>query len=256
MDKEDGSLIIKDDLGHTPLLSAAYVGNCKTMVYLLSKTNVNPLELDSEENTILHLACDSGDQACALRLLDLAKERNFIELLLSAVNVQGQTALHLAAKRGLENVIELLLQLKVPANVEDKNGLTPSLYIAKDRASLGSLVAIESYAHYEHVQHAIEQYDEWLNSTQANTSPTIHSRSSLNAMRKSVSSMVTPNEQYSQRVKRLSLISHCDNKQQISNRGDCSKNKSNIIAVVEATSADIKDETSTSQIVDSDPELY
>lgn len=266
----------KDDLGFTPLLCAAYIGNWPTIAYLLANTDANPLEVDGDENTILHLACDSGDDGCATRLLEVAKERGLLEQLLPAVNGLGQTALHLAAKRGLENATEQLLRLKVPADAEDKNGFTPSLYVAKDRSSLCCLVAIESYVHYEHVRRTIDQYDEWLNNTTRASTGSAGSgggisQSNLDAVRKSMSSLVTPKEEYSQRVKRLSFIGYCDNKQQqMTDRRGSSKRKSSataddddddpeMIAAAEAklaADADAKDEMSTSQTIDSDSELY
>lgn len=44
---------------------------------------------------------------------------------LDAKNSSGQTALHLACINGNEEIVRLLLEAKINANVRDQEGLTP-----------------------------------------------------------------------------------------------------------------------------------
>ena len=74
--------------------------------------------IDDSNNTLLHLACASGDTHLVLALVKRGANVN-------ARNSYGSTALHRAASHGDPKVAAILLQHGAEPNVVDEDGDTP-----------------------------------------------------------------------------------------------------------------------------------
>lgn len=124
MDSGDTTL----DEGTTPLMRAARSGDAASMRALLQK-GANPKLTTKEGNTALMFAAGvgyrdkntRGTDAEALEALKVAVDAG---LDLSQANTRGETALHGAAGRGADSVVQFLVEHGAKLDTKTKQGLT------------------------------------------------------------------------------------------------------------------------------------
>jgi uncharacterized protein len=139
MDSGDTTL----DAGTTPLMRAARAGDTAVIRLLLDKGADPKLTTTKDGNTALMFAAGvgyrdkntRGSESDALAALKLCIEAG---LDLNQANNQGETALHGAANRGADTIVQFLVDRGAGLNVKTKRGFTP-LDIALGRASLAQL---------------------------------------------------------------------------------------------------------------------
>ncbi|KXN86415.1 Inversin [Leucoagaricus sp. SymC.cos] len=129
----------------TSLAWAALLGHEETFEFLLvSGHDDRELSRDFENNTILMILADSGPppkvysssasaldfNSAALRMARLYYDRyqTTHRDLLDWSNVQGRTALHLAAVKGNEDLVRMFCDLNADINLSDNQGNTPLHY--------------------------------------------------------------------------------------------------------------------------------
>jgi len=125
MDSGDTTL----DEGTTPLMRAARSGDAAVMRALLEK-GADPKLTTKEGNTALMFAAGvgyrdkftRGTEAEALESLKVALETG---LSLDQVNTRGETALHGAANRGADSIVQFLVDHGAKLDVKTKQGFTP-----------------------------------------------------------------------------------------------------------------------------------
>lgn len=139
------------------LLAAVEHGEVERVSSLLAKKGANPVKLDSEGKSALHVAAARGQLDCLSFILahgadlsvtdaagfsplHLAAKNNHTECCrkliqskcpIDAVDGSGKTALHHAAASGNIQIVQLLCELKSPINLKDTDGLTSLLLAAK-----------------------------------------------------------------------------------------------------------------------------
>ena len=120
----DRYLLVKDNNEgielKSPLVIATEMGNTDVIKILLSM-RVNPKDVDSDGNTLIHHAA-LNDHSEVLELLSRKVDIN-------AQNKKKDTALHIACNKGYQDVAETLLQLKAAANKGNSKGET-ALHVA------------------------------------------------------------------------------------------------------------------------------
>lgn len=104
--------------GETPLWEACRISHLKIIKLLLS-AGCHQDVTDLKSNTVTHLAVQLKND----RLLSFLLE-NFNALSLNAFNSNGETPLHLAAKNGFAEGVQLLLEHGAAKEVEDGQGRT------------------------------------------------------------------------------------------------------------------------------------
>jgi ankyrin repeat protein len=138
MDSGDTTL----DEGTTPLMRAARAGDAPVMRALLEK-GADPKLTTKEGNTALMFAAGvgyrdkntRGTESAALEALKVALDRG---LDLNQTNNRGETALHGAALRGADSIVQFLADHGAKLDAKTKPGFTP-LDIALGKNSLGAL---------------------------------------------------------------------------------------------------------------------
>lgn len=125
-----GSLSWVDFTGQTPFLRAALAGDLKTMRLLLdhgADPNIatyggtTPLMAAAGINWVVSQTFDEGPEA----LLEAVKLAHSLGNDVNAVNSMGLTAVHGAANRGSDDIIEWLAAQGARLDVEDNHGRTP-----------------------------------------------------------------------------------------------------------------------------------
>lgn len=123
----------------TPLMTAIHKAsqNCfEVIMYHCSNTDFEPLRLDlvdaeltdCEGNNLLHIACLLNDIPSGMRILD-----HYLDLPLTVINGQNKefkTPLHIAARKGLTDMVSKLVELGASVNIYDHEGCTPALACA------------------------------------------------------------------------------------------------------------------------------
>jgi ankyrin repeat protein len=125
MDSGDTTL----DEGTTPLMRAARSGDAPVMRALLEK-GADPKLATKEGNTALMFAAGvgyrdkftRGTEAEALEALKVAVEAG---LDLGQANTRGETALHGAANRGADSIVQFLVDHGAKLDTKTKQGFTP-----------------------------------------------------------------------------------------------------------------------------------
>jgi ankyrin repeat protein len=138
MDSGDTTL----DEGTTPLMRAARAGDAPVMRMLLEK-GADPKLTTKEGNTALMFAAGvgyrdkntRGTEAEALESLKVALETG---LSLDQTNTRGETALHGAALRGADSIVQFLADHGAKLDTKTRQGFTP-LDVALGKNSLGAL---------------------------------------------------------------------------------------------------------------------
>jgi len=128
--------------GTTPLMRAARAGDAEVMRLLLAK-GADPKRMSKEGNTALMFAAGvgyrdkntTGTEAQALEAVQVMLEQG---LDINQVNTREETALHGAANRGADSIIEFLVAHGAKIDLKSKTNFT-ALDIAMGKNSFGSL---------------------------------------------------------------------------------------------------------------------
>jgi serine/threonine protein kinase len=137
----NADLDLRDHSDQTPLHCSAANGH-EGVVDLLLEKCAGVTSMDEEKQTPLHCASGSGHLSIVTKLLKA--DTSGSDTL--AQNIYGQTALHLAAKRGYEDVVKALITKMGPKEVavSDNAGQT-ALHLA---AGFGSQNVVETLLEY------------------------------------------------------------------------------------------------------------
>ena len=120
----------KNDRDMTPLHIACQEGNHAVVKVLQHHLSAEDLaQKDREKNTALHLACEGGEKETVQLILDKAEN---VEVLISEQNVRGEAPIHFAARKGSEDIVELLLKKGVAKDIKDNHGCTPLHHAARN----------------------------------------------------------------------------------------------------------------------------
>jgi uncharacterized protein len=125
--------------GTTPLMRAARAGDT-AVIRLLLENGADPKLTTKDGNTALMFAAGVGYRDKNTRGSEsdaLAAVRIFVDagLDLVGMNTRGETALHGAADRGADTIVQFLVDRGAELNVKSKQGFTP-LDVALGKASL------------------------------------------------------------------------------------------------------------------------
>jgi ankyrin repeat protein len=114
----------------TPFMLAVCNNSFSMMELLLSTSNkVDIINIDTNGNSSLHLACINGHENCALFILDHMESNS---QLVNLKNTDGETALHLASSNGWLTCVEILLSKGADIWIKNKKQKTPLLSCAKN----------------------------------------------------------------------------------------------------------------------------
>uniref|UniRef100_A0AAV2M9A0 Serine/threonine-protein phosphatase 6 regulatory ankyrin repeat subunit C-like n=1 Tax=Knipowitschia caucasica TaxID=637954 RepID=A0AAV2M9A0_KNICA len=129
-----------DCSGCSALMVAAESGQTRAVEFLLHKAKPDLTLVDSNNNTALHLACSKGHEMCALLILGEIND----SALINAANNTLQMPLHIAARRGLATVVQVLLSRGAAVMAVDGEGRTPALACAPNKKVADCLALILS----------------------------------------------------------------------------------------------------------------
>lgn len=155
--KYGGNINGRDASGSTALHHASLNGHIEVVVTLLENGG-DPTLITNKANTPLHLAVSKGFSNIASQLLKHTDPKKLVDFVNAQTNGTGTTALHIAAKFGLIDIIIMLLSNKAIYDIENYPNQTP-LAISKDKNVQTLLKDIHTYfkaATKGHVQ-VIEQ---------------------------------------------------------------------------------------------------
>jgi len=118
--------------GTTPLMRAARTGDVEVM-RILSTRGANPAARRKDLSTALHLAATGrgGGLPTGPRTIPGASNLEAVRMLaeagldVNAFNGNGQTALHIAAQRGADDIVRTLVDLGAELDLRDKQKRTP-----------------------------------------------------------------------------------------------------------------------------------
>jgi ankyrin repeat protein len=138
MDSGDTTL----DEGTTPLMRAARAGDAPVMLALLEK-GADPKLTTKEGNTALMFAAgvgyrDKNTRGSETEALEALKVALGWGLDLDQTNTKGETALHGAALRGADSIVQFLVEHGAKLDAKTKQGFTP-LDVAMGKNSLNAL---------------------------------------------------------------------------------------------------------------------
>jgi ankyrin repeat protein len=128
--------------GTTPLMRAARAGDAEVMRLLLEK-GADPTLTTKDGNTALMLAAgvgyrDKNTRGTEAEALEALKVSIAAGLDLKQANTRGETALHGAANRGADTIVQFLVDNGADLNAKSKPGFTP-LDVAMGKATIGQL---------------------------------------------------------------------------------------------------------------------
>uniref|UniRef100_A0A673ATL0 Ankyrin repeat domain 52 n=1 Tax=Sphaeramia orbicularis TaxID=375764 RepID=A0A673ATL0_9TELE len=129
-----------DHSGCSALMVAADCGQTRAVEFLLQKAKPDLTLVDANNNTALHLACSKGHEMCALLILGEISDSSLI----NATNSSLQMPLHIAARRGLATVVQVLLSRGAAVMAVDEQGHTPALACAPNKNVADCLALILS----------------------------------------------------------------------------------------------------------------
>ncbi|MEQ2230180.1 hypothetical protein ILYODFUR_026573, partial [Ilyodon furcidens] len=129
-----------DHFGFSAVMVAADCGQTMAVEFLLQKAKPDLTLVDVNNNTALHLACSKGHEMCALLILGEITESSLI----NARNNSLQMPLHIAARKGLATVVQVLLSRGAAVMAVDEDGHTPALACAPNKNVADCLALILS----------------------------------------------------------------------------------------------------------------
>uniref|UniRef100_A0A672JHP8 Serine/threonine-protein phosphatase 6 regulatory ankyrin repeat subunit C-like n=1 Tax=Salarias fasciatus TaxID=181472 RepID=A0A672JHP8_SALFA len=129
-----------DKRGSSALMVAASCGQTSAVEFLLHKAKPDLTLVDVNNNTALHLACSKGHEMCALLILGEIADSSLI----NARNNALQMPLHIAARKGLATVVQVLLSRGAAVMAVDEEGHTPALACAPNKNVADCLALILS----------------------------------------------------------------------------------------------------------------
>ncbi|KAM6928312.1 serine/threonine-protein phosphatase 6 regulatory ankyrin repeat subunit C-like [Xenentodon cancila] len=129
-----------DQSGCSAVMVAADCGQTTAVEFLLHKAKPDLTLVDVNNNTILHLACSKGHEMCALLILGEITDSSLI----NARNNALQMPLHIAARKGLATVVQVLLSRGAAVMAVDEEGHTPALACAPNKNVADCLALILS----------------------------------------------------------------------------------------------------------------
>uniref|UniRef100_A0A7N6C151 Ankyrin repeat domain 52 n=1 Tax=Anabas testudineus TaxID=64144 RepID=A0A7N6C151_ANATE len=129
-----------DHCGLSALMVAADCGQTAAVEFLLHKAKPDLTLVDVNNNTALHLACSKGHEMCALLILGEISDSSLI----NATNSALQMPLHIAARKGLATVVQVLLSRGAAVMAVDEEGHTPALACAPNKNVADCLALILS----------------------------------------------------------------------------------------------------------------
>lgn len=134
---------MRNDLYQTPL-HLAVITHQADIVQDILKAGGDPLMLDRNGNSVLHLACKEGDVATLNILLNHPKITEIIDL----SNNEGLNAIHEAVIANSMPCLRLMLSAKADVNAqEQKSGRSPlHLAVEQDNVSLAGCLLLEGDA--------------------------------------------------------------------------------------------------------------
>ncbi|KAK5912274.1 hypothetical protein CesoFtcFv8_002166 [Champsocephalus esox] len=129
-----------DLCGCSAVMVAADCGQTQAVEFLLHKAKPDLTLVDVNSNTALHLACSKGHEMCALLILGEINDSSLI----NAANNTLQMPLHIAARKGLTTVVQVLLGRGAAVMAVDQEGHTPALACAPNKNVADCLALILS----------------------------------------------------------------------------------------------------------------
>uniref|UniRef100_A0A3Q2QDF2 Ankyrin repeat domain 52 n=1 Tax=Fundulus heteroclitus TaxID=8078 RepID=A0A3Q2QDF2_FUNHE len=129
-----------DPFGCSAVMVAADCGQTMAVEFLLLKAKPDLTLVDVNNNTALHLACSKGHEMCALLILGEIADPSLI----NARNNSLQMPLHIAARKGLATVVQVLLSRGAAVMAVDEDGHTPALACAPNKNVADCLALILS----------------------------------------------------------------------------------------------------------------
>ncbi|XP_047439714.1 serine/threonine-protein phosphatase 6 regulatory ankyrin repeat subunit C-like [Mugil cephalus] len=129
-----------DSSGCSALMVAADCGQTMAVEFLLHNAKPDLTLVDVNNNTALHLACSKGHEMCALLILGEITDPSLI----NARNNALQMPLHIAARKGLATVVQVLLSRGAAVMAVDEEGHTPALACAPNKNVADCLALILS----------------------------------------------------------------------------------------------------------------
>lgn len=113
---------IRDENNFTALHYAAARGHQSSLL-LLMHAGADVTAVTNDKNTALHLCCLNGHLSCVKALLYYSAHMK-VKIDRNAQNRMGDTAIHMAAKWGFRDIVEVLLEYVVKTDVENRMGET------------------------------------------------------------------------------------------------------------------------------------
>lgn len=139
--EKGANLVVRDNLKRRTSLNWAIENKKKTLLRLLLENGANTeVRVNDNEQTVLHLAAEGGDEAAARLLLYRGPQVTQSQCAdVSSVDRHGYMPLHLTARAGHVQLVELLLDSH--ANIDAQVSVTPLYLAAKhDKESVVALL--------------------------------------------------------------------------------------------------------------------
>lgn len=115
----------RDNEERTPLITAAINNDHERLAKLLTLPQIKTAVADNEGNSALHFTVHNGNKTNTDLLIKKDKTLVFL------ANSSGVLALHTASARGMEDIIQLLIDGGAPINAHDRNKETALHYATK-----------------------------------------------------------------------------------------------------------------------------
>ncbi|XP_030626855.1 nuclear factor of kappa light polypeptide gene enhancer in B-cells inhibitor, alpha a [Chanos chanos] len=111
-------------------LHLAVITEQPLIVERLLKAGCDPRLVDESGNTALHIACKKGSMTCFAVLTQIQTQH--LRSILTFTNYSGHTCLHLASLYGYLSMVEVLVQLGADINAKEQCSGRTALHLAVD----------------------------------------------------------------------------------------------------------------------------